>query len=1259
MWLILATIVLLISLIVGAGRLITPHLNNYLPDFNRWVSDTLKTPVSIGKVYLSWDMVEPTITFNEVKLLDKETHKAVFRIQHVKINLNIFRSLLARSFFIDSITIAGVHVSVHQTHGGQWNVEGLTGLQGADDSTGSLLKARDILLGLSATPYLVLDDINILFYPAEGSSLSFSLSNLTLKNSLASHSLRGKAVLLQDIPTRLAFNINWNGSLLDIPHISAQTYVYLEGVNLPQWVGRQVWHDLQIKQGLGSLKIWANWDHNDWQKVQCLLQFYDLQVKSQITNKTIVIPRFNGHLGWRQEGKKQIFAGEQIFLDLADHLWPVTSFYLALLPDKTGKYFPAEVGAGYFDLATINTIAATLHLLPENVQTQLQAFHPVGEVSHFKFSDLLVEPKQFLLKAEFKGLGIAAVKKYPGFSNLKGALSWNGKEANISLASWKTVLILKDIFPNDLQLGNVTGMATIKPAANDSWLVTFDDLTITNADLKTKINMDLSVPSTHIPEINLKASFAMENVAHLVNYFPSNKMEPDLIKWLHSAFVSGQVQSGSVVLQGNLANFPFDKGEGKFLISGNPKNVDFQFAPGWPLITKGNGELVFSGRTLKIKLKSGYILNVPLADIYAEIPYLGETQPQILNVNGDIHADLADLLNFLHQSPLEKNIGNQLANMGLKGAANLKLNLVVPLKKPELTNVQGNLIIPDGIIFMPIWKISLEHVQGLLQFTEADILAKNLQGKLFTENATLNIGTQHPVNGIAYVEANLASQIDLANIQALSNLPIASIAQGKTAFTTQLKLYSAQVSSQVSTVTLRSDLQGITLNLPKPYSKTATETKNLQLDIRLSSPLLGINVNYDNSVTAAFDFAKKVGGLQFYSGEVTLDGQAKSQKEPGLLLTGNFKQLDWETINQSLANKNTPAFDMSFLRGVNLNVENFKLFGQTLNAAHIQLVKQKNLWSVQVNSRELMGNLTVSTENVHPFIQGNFQRCYLKSADGKTALDPKLIPALSIVSNDTRFNGKSLGFLKLNVVPDKSQLIIRELKIESPLMRLQAQGGWQIKNNSSQLHGTITTTRLSNLLKAWEVGSSNFVGNKGDIDFDLTWPSTPYQPVVRGMSGTIKIAIGPGRILDMGESNNAKMDLGRLLNLFSISAIPRRLALDFSDVVGKGYGFDYIKGDFVLKNGNAFTDNARSDGPIARVEISGRIGMAVQDFDLVVGVTPYVTGSLSTVVAFWNPLAGAATWLISQAVGKAMSKSTLYHYTVKGPWNNPAWQATH
>ncbi|MHB1949823.1 MAG: YhdP family protein, partial [Gammaproteobacteria bacterium] len=201
----------------------------------------------------------------------------------------------------------------------------------------------------------------------------------------------------------------------------------------------------------------------------------------------------------------------------------------------------------------------------------------------------------------------------------------------------------------------------------------------------------------------------------------------------------------------------------------------------------------------------------------------------------------------------------------------------------------------------------------------------------------------------------------------------------------------------------------------------------------------------------------------------------------------------------------------------------------------------------------------------------------------------------------------------------------------------------------------LSTNNVSQMLTSWGMNASALVGSSAQATFDLSWTGAPYNPSLASMNGTLALKLGPGRIINLGNSTEAKLGLGRLLNLLSLQSIPQRLSLNFSDLTQNGYSFDSMAGDFKLQNGNAYTDNMYIDGTVASVRIAGRIGLAAKNYDMRLGINAHVTSSLPLIVGAFNPIAGVATWAVDKIVSSQASKVTMYTYRITGTWDNPNW----
>jgi uncharacterized protein YhdP len=151
------------------------------------------------------------------------------------------------------------------------------------------------------------------------------------------------------------------------------------------------------------------------------------------------------------------------------------------------------------------------------------------------------------------------------------------------------------------------------------------------------------------------------------------------------------------------------------------------------------------------------------------------------------------------------------------------------------------------------------------------------------------------------------------------------------------------------------------------------------------------------------------------------------------------------------------------------------------------------------------------------------------------------------------------------------------------------------------------------------------------------------------LTGTFSLRMDRGALHDLDPGAP-----GRLFGMLSLNALPRRMALDFSDVYRRGLAFDTIQGSFQVVHGQAYTDDLTLDGPAARVEIVGRTGLATRDYDQVATVVGSLASSLTlagTLVG--GPAVGAALLVVSNLLRGALEDMVSVRYHLGGSWEEP------
>ena len=173
-------------------------------------------------------------------------------------------------------------------------------------------------------------------------------------------------------------------------------------------------------------------------------------------------------------------------------------------------------------------------------------------------------------------------------------------------------------------------------------------------------------------------------------------------------------------------------------------------------------------------------------------------------------------------------------------------------------------------------------------------------------------------------------------------------------------------------------------------------------------------------------------------------------------------------------------------------------------------------------------------------------------------------------------------------------------------------------------------------------------GGKGSLAGDLSWAGSPLSPDLARMTGQVKVAIDSGQFL------KASPGAARLLGVFTLQSLPRRLLFDFRDVFEEGFAFDNVVGDIRIGGGLASTNNLRMRGAAAVVLMEGSADLVRETEDLRVVVVPEINaGTASLAYAVINPAVGLGTFLAQYFLRKPLMAASTREFHITGPWDDP------
>jgi uncharacterized protein YhdP len=227
--------------------------------------------------------------------------------------------------------------------------------------------------------------------------------------------------------------------------------------------------------------------------------------------------------------------------------------------------------------------------------------------------------------------------------------------------------------------------------------------------------------------------------------------------------------------------------------------------------------------------------------------------------------------------------------------------------------------------------------------------------------------------------------------------------------------------------------------------------------------------------------------------------------------------------------------------------------------------------------------------------------------------------------------------------------VLQALATSAPAFSIAGHGDWFVEsgNTRTRIELELTSTDLAVVERA--LGYRDSVeAREARFTASLNWAGGPSADILPKLNGTMQVALGDGQLRDV------EPGAGRMLGLLSVAQLPRRLALDFRDVTEKGLAFDEVRGDFELRDGNAFTQNLLVKGPAVDIGVAGRIGLATEDYDETIVVSGNPSGPLVVAGALAaGPVVGAGVLLLSQMFKGQLQGLTRAYYRVTGPWAAP------
>jgi uncharacterized protein (TIGR02099 family) len=1257
---------------------VMPNIGQYKNTIAAFATKAVGQKVTIGDIKASWRGINPHLSINHIDIFDAENRLAL-QLKNTEASLS-WLSIPILEPRLDALTIHSPELTIRRIASGEIFVAGIS-MNGESRPALPNWLLRQNAVEVTQAKIIWLDE------KRSAPALSLNNFNLQLYSPLWRGLVKNHSFTLSATPS-IGTNdpILVNGSFYGNDVSKTETwsgYISMQLKNLDLAAFNWTDYVFDIHKGISSSNLKIKFKNNEMQSFISSIDIQHLEIQTSPDAAPIKLHTISGNFDWENLSEFQLTgnpaATTKGYSISVDHLSASADSGLNL-KDLKADYTHTTAGKQTFNLKLANLNLSNIQeylamlSLPQNLQQQVTTVAPNGTLEDLTMHWEAINDKTtaYRINSKFNDLSINAQEQVPGFNNLSGELKASQKGGQLLLDSVNSKLDLKGILRWPVPIDSLNGKVSwdINGKVTE---INVDSLYISNPHLSGTLNATYKMDGIKDGYLDLTGKFDKGNAKYALNYYPIMLGEATL-HWLDTSILAGRAEDINVTVKGRLADFPFvdsknrpDPKLGVFKASAKLSDALLDYGTGWPVINKLGLNLLFEGKRMELNAHTGSILGNQIIKSKATIAQLDADYP-ILNITSEVTGPVSEGINFVNKSPVLEVTQGFTEDLKTSGNGKLSLGLTIPMQNLEAAKYKGLYQITNGSMEnanIP----ALSQINGLLEFTESSLSAKNIKAYAFSSPLAFNLNSgKDKVIRIAAKgrlnEDGLKQLFKEQNVEKVSDY-----ISGSTEWTGNILIQKPRVN-----ISIRSDLFGITSRFPAPLDKAADQQLSLLVDKKQDENFDNTHVTLGNKIAARVINSTENGKLKLQRADIrfnpdTSAGTVESEavldnRLTGISVNGKLDYLDadaWRYVIKNITGSNKQETPFAF-RQTALTINALDIFDRRINNLKISNISNKEGLHVNVQSREITGDLQWISQNNGKLIArlsnltipGNAPDKLSALKDSGSSSPQQFIkleqdyPALDIVSDNFEFNKKNFGALELVAYPQNDNWNIQKIKFSSPDSVMSAEGQWNnwIRSPNTFLNVSWDIKDLGNTLKKFGYPDTIKDG-AGELKGRLHWPGSPSQFDTTRLNGELEFEVHKGQILQV------QPGVGRLLGLLSLQSLPRRLTLDFRDLFSNGFAFDKINATVKINQGVMRSDNFVMTGPAADVEIKGETNLQKETQHLFVKVMPRISDSLSLAALAGGPLAGAVAFLAQKVLKDPLNKIISTEYEITGTWDNP------
>lgn len=1251
-----AAIVILLAIAVGLFRLMLPRLPEYQEDIKEWASAAIGMQVEFTGMNARWRLSGPEVEFYNAELMRPDGSGILLSVDELGISVGLMRLIVDRELVVDQVLISNTSISVRQADDGAWLIQGLP--------LDSLIGTRKNLPEGGGAAVTVIGRNIDLDYRPRGSEqvIELTIDRLRVKRD----EIQLDIEVTVDLPDELGERIeaSANQRLADAAS-SGIWQLFVEGreLELAGWMRLQP-AEFSLKypsvsSGQADLSLWLELSADEIRSATANLVVSDLTLDDAVVDTPIDV---QGRFEFSRDSGGWLLAADNFRLQKVAGEWPDSFLRADVATDESGKVVAVDAHASFINLDNLQLLSPWL---PKEQRSLLDAVGLSGQVHGFelRLADLGSDFVRFDLSAELEEAGIKASAQYPGVTGFSGQIRAERSGGLIEIESRNLRLDLPAYLLEPIEFDDAIG-TVIWRRNNESTIILSDSVRLRNADIDSRSNLQITLPADGgSPLIDFVSYWNITDVSAATRYVPGKIMKGNLYQWLDDSLIAGRIPRGTTRLTGPLAKFPFDGGEGSFLIEAHVEDVTLKFHPNWPAVEKVSADIIVDNMRFYSDHNTATTLGNVTVDGRVEIADMREP---VLTIDAYSTGTLETIRQFSKQSPIASLFGGQLDRFKVEGEASFDIQLRYPFTDKLDYTFSTSIRSSNGRLEIDGFAPPLTELTGLVTVTRDTIQSESLRAMFLGEPVSIEL-IQAEDDMPQY--SAIASVAGTATAEALMGelgIPLQGLLEGSTGYRAKILFPRGNTEAPVPLhIGIETSLNDMGLDVPAPLGKTTGQPRPISVHIEFPEPnRIDSFGSTDEGISWMMSFRKEEEQWDFDRGVVAFGGAAANAPETrGLHIVGETPEIrlnDWlETAPRGSGSTDAG----SLIRSIDLTVDDIYAVGQHLSRHRVKLERGAQEWFVELDGPQAVGSLVVPYDFAgdRPLIV-DMEKLILPGSDvdeseDRNLTDPRNLPPISIKVAELALGQRHLGSFEADFARTDSGLESTNMMARDESFELSGTGRWVIEpgddaGQRSYLTAKLVSTDIEKTTQRLNY-QPGIVGKDMEVDFDVSWPGGPREDAIAHVDGEIGIRFGSGQLDDVDPG------AGRVFGLMSIVALPRRLSLDFRDVFAKGFGFDEITGNFRIVGGETFTCDLTLKGPAADIGIVGQAGLLSRNYKQAAIVNASVGDTLPIVGAVVaGPQVAAALLIFSQIFKKPLQGVGQIYYSIDGSFDEPAIETT-